>query len=250
MRARREGCASIVPAGFARRPRDVLQYLPRHGMTLAGTRRLHAEHHSQRHHDIDDVSAAGGFLEHDRDMAPRGFQLKRFRQSQQHLAHVAQRLERKCFFCFHRGFGAAVTAATNRDASPLGARLNRCGKGRKPTCAPAQPGCWSVAPLLPQAVQRAHRRSRSLDVSGPHRMMSGTNAIGAWWWHRSHHTQSQGCPSRSCASVGRGPGACRFVRYAGPRWVIHRAIARGLKLGGSPLMIRLTWRSERRKPSR
>jgi hypothetical protein len=27
-----------------------------------------------------------------------------------------------------------------------------------------------------------HRRSRSLDVSGPHRMMSGTNAIGAWWW--------------------------------------------------------------------
>ena len=39
--------------------------------------------------------ATGGFLEHDRDMAPRGFQLKRFRQSQQHLAHVAQRFERK-----------------------------------------------------------------------------------------------------------------------------------------------------------
>jgi hypothetical protein len=48
---------------------------------------------------------------------------------------------------------------------PVGA--SRCdGNGRKPMSAPPQPGCWSVAPLCPQAVHRAHRRSLSLEVSG------------------------------------------------------------------------------------
>jgi hypothetical protein len=53
------------------------------------------------------------------------------------------------------------------------------GKGAKPICDPAQLGCCSFAPLAPHAVQRALRRSRSLDVSGPYRMISGANAIGA-----------------------------------------------------------------------
>jgi hypothetical protein len=47
---------------------------------------------------------------------------------------------------------------------------SRCiGNGRKPTSAPP-PGCWSVAPLWPQAVHRAHRRGLSLDVLGPQRI--------------------------------------------------------------------------------
>jgi hypothetical protein len=37
-----------------------------------------------------------------------------------------------------------------------------------------------VAPLLPQAVQRAHCRSSSLEVSGPHRMTGTAHASGAW----------------------------------------------------------------------
>ena len=51
--------------------------------------------------------------------------------------------------------------------------------GSKPTCSPIQPGCCSVAPLVPQMVHRADRRSLSLDVSAPQRMISGANAIGA-----------------------------------------------------------------------
>ncbi len=50
-------------------------------------------------------------------------------------------------------------------ASTLALRL--AGNGKKPTSAPAQPGCCSVAPLRPHAVRRAHRRSLSLDgISG------------------------------------------------------------------------------------
>ena len=38
------------------------------------------------------------------------------------------------------------------------------GNGRKPISAPPQPGCWMVAPLWPRAVQRAQRRSLSLET--------------------------------------------------------------------------------------
>lgn len=34
----------------------------------------------------------------------------------------------------------------------------------------------------------------------------------------------------------RGPGACRRARGRSPRLASHRAIARRVKLGGSPLM--------------
>jgi hypothetical protein len=40
---------------------------------------------------------------------------------------------------------------------------------------------WSVALLWPHTVHRAHWRSTSLDVSAPHRMMSGASARGARW---------------------------------------------------------------------
>ncbi len=89
-------------------------------------------------------------------------------------------------------------------------------------------------PCPPQAVQRAHWRSLSLDASGPHRMISGVTAIGAWWWQRSHHTHSQGWLLCICASVGRGPGGCRLV---GRRWEIQRAISLSSKSAGSPLIL-------------
>jgi hypothetical protein len=62
----------------------------------------------------------------------------------------------------------------------------------KPICSPAQPGCWIVAPLWPQAVQRAHRRSLSLDVSAPHRMTGTAQASGAWCGHFSQLTHTHG----------------------------------------------------------
>jgi hypothetical protein len=60
-----------------------------------------------------------------------------------------------------------------------------------------------VAPFEPHAVQRAHWRSRSLDVSGPHRMISGTNAIGAWWWHRSRASGAGQALAASPDTLGR-----------------------------------------------
>ena len=53
------------------------------------------------------------------------------------------------------------------------------GNGVKPICSPAHPGCWIVAPLWPQAVQRTHCRSLSLDVLAPHRMTGTAHASGA-----------------------------------------------------------------------
>jgi hypothetical protein len=55
------------------------------------------------------------------------------------------------------------------------------GNGSKPTPLPAQLGCCRLAPLRPQALQRAERRSMSLEASSPLRIISGVNAIGAWW---------------------------------------------------------------------
>jgi hypothetical protein len=53
------------------------------------------------------------------------------------------------------------------------------GNGCTPTRLFLQLGRRSVAPLPPQAVQRAQRRSLSLLASAPQRIISGTNAIGA-----------------------------------------------------------------------
>ena len=47
-------------------------------------------------------------------------------------------------------------------ASPR--HIRSTGNGMKPMCSLAQDGRWIVAPLWPQAVQRAQRRSLSLDT--------------------------------------------------------------------------------------
>jgi hypothetical protein len=49
----------------------------------------------------------------------------------------------------------------------------------KPMLLPPHVGCVSVAPLLPQPVQRAHCRSLSLGASAPHRMTGAAKATGA-----------------------------------------------------------------------
>ena len=43
-------------------------------------------------------------------------------------------------------------------------------------------GCWRSAPLLPQYVQYADRRRRSLEASPPHLMISGASIMGALCW--------------------------------------------------------------------
>jgi hypothetical protein len=72
------------------------------------------------------------------------------------------------------------------------ARYSTTGNGRKPMLFPPQPGCWIVAPLLPQPVQRAHCRSLSLDSFAPHRITATAQAKGALCWHRSQHIHTQG----------------------------------------------------------
>jgi hypothetical protein len=69
--------------------------------------------------------------------------------------------------------------------------LTRRRERLKPYMVAPHPGCCEVAPLLPHFVQRAHCRSRSLDVSAPHRIISGTRAMGAWCKHFSQWTQVQ-----------------------------------------------------------
>jgi hypothetical protein len=70
-----------------------------------------------------------------------------------------------------------------------------------------------VAPLLPQAVQRARCRSTSLDVSRPHRMTATTHASGAWCWQRSQFSHSHGVVQ----IAERGGGAERLHgRYSTP----------------------------------
>jgi hypothetical protein len=53
------------------------------------------------------------------------------------------------------------------------------GNGMKPMLLPPQLGCLSVAPLVPQAVQRARWRSTSLDAVDLHRMTAAAKANGA-----------------------------------------------------------------------
>ena len=64
---------------------------------------------------------------------------------------------------------AALPAANGHDAEK-----RSTGNGMKPTFAPAQPGCWSVAPLVAAAVHRSHRRSLSLDARAPSDDRHGT----------------------------------------------------------------------------
>jgi hypothetical protein len=79
------------------------------------------------------------------------------------------------------------------------------GNGAKPICDPIQLGCCSVAPLHPQAEQRAARRSMSLDASTPQRMMSGASATGRWWPQpAAQFNQSHGAERRRSARVGTG----------------------------------------------
>jgi len=109
-----------------------------------------------------------------------------------------------------------------RDGDHVGAALGLAsvddGKGSNPTCMPAQLGCCRTAPFRPHLVQRADRRSMSLDVSGPQRMMNGTNATGVRCKHFSHTTQDHGWPRWSCSRVGIGDGArsmaARMTKFA------------------------------------
>jgi len=58
--------------------------------------------------------------------------------------------------------------------------------------------------LPPHLVQRADRRMRLLEASGPQRIISGTKATGRRCRQRSQTTQHHGWPRRSCSSVGAG----------------------------------------------
>ena len=75
---------------------------------------------------------------------------------------------------------------------------------------PAHDGCCKAAPLRPHLLQRADRRNMSLEASGPHRMIKGTNATGLRCMQYSHTTQHHGVPRRSCSSVRQGVSV--FIR--------------------------------------
>jgi len=68
--------------------------------------------------------------------------------------------------------------------------------------------------VVPQSVQRADRRSRSLEASAPHLMIHGVNATGLRCRHRSQTNQNHGDPRRSCSSVGLG--GLRFMPEGSP----------------------------------
>jgi hypothetical protein len=102
------------------------------------------------------------------------------------------------------------------------------GNGNHPIPLPPQLGCCNVAPLRPHFMQRADRRSMSLDVSAPHRMINGVTAIGAicrhaWFWQCTH---SHGALRRICSSVGGGGNGWRGMPI-GYAVRCHREAARG-----------------------
>ena len=89
--------------------------------------------------------------------------------------------------------------------------------------------------LAPQSVQRAERRSRSLQASSPHRMISGTNATGLRCRHRSQTNQSHGEPRRSSSSVGLGGllfTPARVARFAALRRDPDRDLPEEARLQG------------------
>ena len=79
-------------------------------------------------------------------------------------------------------------------------------------------GTFRVAPLLPHLVQRAQRRSLSLDTPEPHRMMSGTSAIGALFvrWKSQGHNAWHGTVCKCWCGLHRKrcrpPDQCRPQR--------------------------------------
>ena len=83
-------------------------------------------------------------------------------------------------------------------------------------------GCWRSAPLLPQYVQCADRRRRSLEASPPHLMINGASAMGALCrhWQFRHQTQNQGAAWRIWASVGGGLSG-RWRIHARLAWFVH-----------------------------
>jgi hypothetical protein len=104
-------------------------------------------------------------------------------------------------------------------------------------CIPAQLGCCRAAPFRPHLVQRADYRSRSLEASGPHLMMNGTNATGMRCMQYSQTTQHQGVPRRSCSRVGRGgsdfmsPRMALFAPEEQPRGVVASSAGMAYILG-------------------
>jgi hypothetical protein len=76
---------------------------------------------------------------------------------------------------YRRVLAVAILGIYSFEAAPV----RPIGNGAKPICGSPQLGWTVIAPLPPQAEHRAHRRSLSLDASGPHRMMIGASAAGA-----------------------------------------------------------------------
>ena len=83
--------------------------------------------------------------------------------------------------------------------APRGKAPARDGARAQPRSMSIGDGCCSVAPRWPQRVHLALRRSASLEVSAPHRMISGANAIGALRRHFQfmQFTQTHGVPARN-----------------------------------------------------
>ena len=95
----------------------------------------------------------------------------------------------------------------------------RAANGAKPISEPSQLGCCGVAPLCPQTVQRAHRLSLLLDVSAPQRIMSGTNATGAWCKQRLQLSHSDALRRPSSASVGTPVASFKLIEIQLQRFV-------------------------------
>jgi len=60
-----------------------------------------------------------------------------------------------------------------------GVEVMRSSRERlEPDVTAVQLGCCSIAPLVPQLLQRAARRSRSLEAFGPHLMIHVALGVG------------------------------------------------------------------------
>jgi hypothetical protein len=88
------------------------------------------------------------------------------------MADVIQKIKCRTLMILKRKTVAISSATDARNYLTV-------GNGRKPMLFPPQLGCCNVAPLLPQAVQRARWLSTSLDAFGPQRMTNGARAAGA-----------------------------------------------------------------------
>jgi hypothetical protein len=83
------------------------------------------------------------------------------------------------------------------------------GRKRSPIRRPCCPSRGAVPPLAPHFSHRAEWRSRSLDASGPQRMISGVNAWLVWFCvHRSPKADLRA----GLNPPGRSQGRWRWVR--------------------------------------